>query len=434
MSSPTSSDWFRGAALGIFIHLGHAARRGWELSWQMTGGVDGQFPPREPVACEEYFANAALFDPHAFDAEEWAEAIARTGATYVVFTAKHHDGFAMFDTTLSDYSIVRTSPFGRDLQKEVVDALRRRGLRIGFYFSIVDWYHEDYPRMTDDTVTKPYPVGEYVATDSAQWARYRAFMLGQVTELLTNYGRIDVMWFDGEFQHTPEEWDFAGIRAHVRALQPECLVNDRCIGHGDFRTPEQQMPEPIPEEPWEVCMTMNESWGWTTDDSRWKSTPTILARLVNTITAGGNLLLNVGPKGDGTFPDEAVERLNELGEWVSRNRDAVFDLEPTPGVITAPIPLAAKTSDDGIRVYAYCTMRPWDRLSLRAVPVHRVHSVRVLGTDEPLPFEAIPSLADVHAGVEDPLGNLEINIPSSVGDSLVPVIEVHLLPERNVAP
>ncbi|WP_181157106.1 MULTISPECIES: alpha-L-fucosidase [unclassified Microbacterium] len=426
--SLTPASWFPGAALGIFIHFGHAARRGWELSWQLTGGVEGQFPAREPVPTEEYFANAALFDPQGFDAAEWADAIAATGATYAVFTTKHHDGFAMFDTALSDYSITRTSPFGRDITRELVDALRARGIRIGFYFSFPDWHHEDYPRMTDATTTKPYRIGSYVRTSPAQWARFHAFMRGQITELLTNYGDVAVLWFDGEFEHTAEEWDFAGIREHVRSLQPDCLVNDRCLGQGDFLTPEQQLPDAAPAQPWEVCLTMNESWGWTTDDERWKSTATILDRFIHTIAAGGNLLLNVGPKGDGTFPAEASERLTELGAWVSRNREAVYGLTAAPDRISGPVPLAARTADDGIRLFAYCTLRPWDRLVLRGVPVRRVRGVRVLGTDSALEYEAVPSLPDVHAGSTDPRGDLEITVPRDVADSLMPVIEVHLAP------
>ena len=426
--SLTPAHWFPGAALGVFIHFGHAAHRGWELSWQMTGGVEGQFPPRRPVAVEEYFANAAHFDPQGFDADQWADAVADSGATYAVFTTKHHDGFAMFDTALSDYSITRTSPFRRDITRELVDALRVRGIRIGLYFSLPDWQHEDYPRMTDTSVAKPYRIGTYARPTREQWIRFQAYFRGQLTELLTNYGEISVLWFDGEFEHSDKDWDYAGIRALVRSLQPDCLVNDRCVGQGDFLTPEQQVPEAAPEEPWEVCLTMNESWGWTSDDDRWKSVPTILDRFVRTITAGGNMLLNVGPQGDGTFPPEATERLAALGDWVSRNREAVFDLDIVPGDISAPVPLAATSTAAGTRVFAYCTMRPWDRLVLQGVPVRRVRSVRVLGDDLNLDYEAIPRLPDIRAGLNDPLGDLEITLPDDVAASLVPVIEVELAP------
>ena len=215
-TATTSTDWFATAGFGVFVHFGHAARRGWELSWQMTGGVAGQLPLRPAVSCEEYFANASEFNPGNFDADAWADAIAASGAAYAVFTSKHHDGFAMFDTEYSDYSIVKTSPFGRDLMAELLTALRARHVRIGLYFSLPDWHHPEYPTMTDETATKPFKIGGYVRTSPEQWARYRDFMLDQLTEILTKYGVIDILWLDGIFDHTLEEWDFAQLRDHIR--------------------------------------------------------------------------------------------------------------------------------------------------------------------------------------------------------------------------
>ncbi|WP_341978095.1 alpha-L-fucosidase [Microbacterium sp. LWO13-1.2] len=428
-TSQPAFDWFTSAKFGIFLHFGHSAHRGWELSWQMTGGVEGQFPAREPVACAEYFANASEFDPQQFDAEEWAAHIHDAGARYAVFTTKHHDGFAMFDTAHSDYSITRTSPFGRDITAELTSALRARGIRVGLYFSLPDWHHADYPPMTDATTTKPYRLGSYVRTSPTQWASYRAFFLSQLTEILTRYGAIDVLWLDGEFEHTAEEWDFAGIREHVRTLQPDCLVNDRCVGHGDFATPEQQIPAENPDAHWEICMTMNDSWGWTSEDDHWKSTPLILSRLVETITGGGNLLLNVGPQGDGTFPPEAQQRLREIGEWMRRNDEAVTDVVPVVPGIRAAVPLAHRVTASGETLFLYCTLRPWDTLTVSGVPVNRVSSVRALGFDDNLGYRSIPSLPEVHSGTSDPLGDLEIMIPATVADSLMPVIAVTLTHE-----
>ena len=394
----------------------------------MTGGVEGQFPPREPVPCDEYFANAAEFNPSEFDADAWADTVAASGAGYAVFTTKHHDGFAMFDSTHSDYSITKTSPFGRDVTAELVAALRSRGIRVGLYFSLPDWHHPEYPTMTDATTTKPYKIGSYVRTSPEQWGRYRAFFIDQLTEILTNYGTIDVLWLDGEFDHTAEEWDFAGIREHVRALQPDCLVNDRCVGFGDFATLEQQLPEVSPSMPWEICMTMNDSWGWTLDDDRWKSTPQLLTNLAQTLAAGGNLLLNVGPKGDGNFPPEAQERLRDIGEWIDRNAAAVRGIDRVPVAVRAPLPVGHKVDAHGEYLFIYCIMRPWDTLTISGVPVNRIESVRVLGWDEPLQFTAVASLPEVHRGATDPSGELEISIPRDVSAELVPVIAVTLRP------
>ena len=262
MTSASESDasWFRHLGLGVFIHWGHASTRGWELSWQMTGGVHRQEPALEPVGCNEYFDNAAGFNPEHFDPAAWAELAWNAGARYMLFTAKHHDGFAMFDTRLSDYSITKHAVFGRRHHAGSRDAFRDRGFRVGLYFSIIDWHHPDYPRYTDETVTKPYTVGSYPRVAPAKWERYRDFMLGQLDELLTGYGDLDILWLDGEFEHTPDEWRFDEIRALIRKRQPRALVNDRCLGHGDFATPEQQLPMMAPDRPWEVCMTMNGTW------------------------------------------------------------------------------------------------------------------------------------------------------------------------------
>jgi alpha-L-fucosidase len=405
--------------LGIFLHWGHASSRGWELSWQLTGGVAGQPPSREAVGCDEYFANAATFDPVDFDAEQWADRIQAAGARYVVFTAKHHDGFAMFDTQHSDYSITRTAPFARDVVAELLPALRRRGLRIGLYFSIVDWHHPDYPRYTDDAISKPYVLGHYPRAGEDAWHRYRQFMLGQLSELLTDYGPIDICWLDGEFEHSAAEWDFAAIRAHIRTVQPHCLVNDRCVGYGDFATPEQELPEHPIDGPWESCLTMNDSWGWVGDDDNWKSSHELVERLVETVSAGGNLLLNVGPRGDGRFPAEAIERLDAIGQWMAVNSEAVYDV--APGLAPGQCRLPTSRSDDG-RIYVYLTLRPVQRLLVRRIPVRRIRSVRWLG-GATASWSASPSLADLHRGDPDPNGELSIDV-TGAPDSLCPVLAI----------
>jgi len=422
----SDTSWFDDLGLGIFLHWGHASSRGWEMSWQMTGGVTGQLPPREPVSCEEYFANASSFDPDAFDAVRWADDIAAAGARYAVFTSKHHDGFAMFDTKLSDYSITRTSPFGRDVLGELVPALRERGLRIGIYFSIIDWHHEDYPRYSDSTIRKPYVLGDYPRPNHEGWRRYRSFMLNQLTELLTRYGPIDICWLDGEFEHSAEEWDFADIRAHIRDLQPNCLVNDRCIGFGDFTTPEQQLRQTPPDGPWELCMTMNDSWSWVDTDHNWKSPHALVERLVETVVAGGNLLLGVGPLGDGTFPDEATLLLRSIGTWVSANAESVHGLRAGLTSHQCRLPTSRRSTSDGERIYVYLTMSPAETLVLQQLPVNRIHSVRWLDTGSELPWAASPSLPDVHRAAADPLGELTITLSAARAASICPVLAIDI--------
>lgn len=420
----TDTTWFRGLGLGVFIHWGHASTRGWELSWQMTGGVTLQEPALEPVGCEEYFANAATFDPGEFDPAAWAELAWRAGARYMVFTAKHHDGFAMFATALSDYSVVKHAPFGRDVTAEIVEAFRARGFRIGLYYSIVDWHHPDYPRYTDETVSKPYVVGDY-PTAPEKWERYRGFMLGQLDELLTGYGQIDLIWLDGEFEHTADEWRFGEIREFIRDRQPGALVNDRCVGHGDFATPEQQLPMVAPERPWEACITMNSTWGYVPWDDTWKSPATILHTAIESVSMGGNLLLNIAPRGDGSLPPEAVERLEALARWHGRHAESVEGVGPGLQLWQFHGPSTQRTREDGgTRVYLHLTARPYERAVVRGIPVKRVESVSLLSDGRALPFTVQQRLSDIHARTQDPFGELRITVDSDLLDPLCTVLAV----------
>ena len=423
------TSWFQGLGLGLFLHWGHASTRGWELSWQMTGGVLGQEPALDPVGCDEYFANAASFNPAAFAPETWAELAWQAGARYVVFTTKHHDGFAMFDTRLSDYSVTRHAPYGRDITREIVESFRARGFRIGLYFSIVDGHHPDYPRYTDETIDKPYVVGTYPRGSAAKWDRYRAFMLGQLDELLTSYGQIDIVWLDGEFEHTTEEWRFDEIRAFIRARQPAALVNDRCIGHGDFTTPEQQLPIVAPDRPWEACVTMNSTWGYVPTDATWKSPATLLHTLIEAVSMGGNLLLNIGPTGEGRLPDEAVERLRALSAWVSRHAESIQGVEPGLKLWQFQGPSTRRPlPDGGERIYLHLTMRPYERVVVRDLPVRRVREVSLLADGRALNWSSHPRLKDIHAGAPDPLGELHISVVEEDLDRMCTVVAVDLGP------
>jgi alpha-L-fucosidase len=421
------SSWFRGLGLGVFIHWGHASTRGWELSWQMTGGVLRQEPALEPVGCNDYFDNAADFNPTCFNPAAWADLAWRAGARYVVFTAKHHDGFAMFDTKLSDYSITKHAVFGRDITGEVVEAFRARGFRIGLYFSIIDWHHPDYPRFTDETITKPYIVGSYPRAGREKWERYRQFMLGQLDELLTGYGRIDLVWLDGEFEHTEEEWRFGEIRERIRRRQPEALVNDRCGGHGDFATPEQQLPVVAPAGLWETCVSMNSTWGYVPWDDSWKSPATLLHTVIEAASMGGNLLLNIGPRGDGSLPPQVVERLDALAGWFEKHGESVYGAEPGLELWQFHGPSTRRSAPDGSsQFYLHLTARPYERVVVRGLRVQRITAVRVLGTGQSLPFTVHPRLRDIHGQSGDPLGELHVEVDPALLDPLCTVLVADL--------
>ena len=259
---------FAKARFGFFVHWDHASTQGLELSWPLVGGLFA-LPKCQSVPVADYHRSASVFDPDAWDPRGLAQLAARAGMQYGVFTAKHHAGYAMYPTVLSDHSVA-SSPGRRDLVGEWVDALRGEGLRVGLYFSLSDWHHPDYPAFTDDD--RPYLPGFSPPRPSPErWARYLEFLRGQLRELLTRYGRIDVLWFDGGWERPADWWHPDELEAMIRDLQPEIIINDRLPGVGDFTTPEQFVPPEPPGGLWETCLTMNDSWGYVPADTDYKS-------------------------------------------------------------------------------------------------------------------------------------------------------------------
>src|SRR5574341_1121093 len=315
------SSWFDAARFGMFVHWGHSSQRGCELSWPLVGG-NPALPMCGNVPVNEYHSTAATFNPRSFDARELARLAKRAGMDYAVLTAKHHDGYAMFHTRLSDFS-VEYSRSGRDLVREFVEAGRAEGLRVGLYYSLSDWHHPDYPPFTE--ADKPYTAMRWPRPSPEQWERYISFMHGQVRELLTGYGPIDLLWFDGGWERQPDQWRGKELVDMIRALQPQTVINDRLPGFGDYETPEQFVPAQPPERPWEVCLTMNESWGYNPTDGHYKSSLDIIQTLCEIAGRGGRLLLNVSPTGDGRLPPEQAERLEDVARWMTANGEAITD-------------------------------------------------------------------------------------------------------------
>jgi alpha-L-fucosidase len=408
-------SWFSEARFGLFVHWSHSSQQGIELSWPLVGGVAG-LPGSRDLPVSRYHASAATFDPRAYDPRSWARLARELGMTYAVLTAKHHDGFAMWDTKQSDFSVVH-APYGRDVVRAFVDAMRSEGLRVGLYFSLCDWHHPDYPAFTD--ADKPYAFGRHRQPTPEQWARFRAFLFAQVEELLTGYGPIDLLWFDGGWERSAEQWGARELRARIRALAPDALVNDRLPGEGDFDTPEQFVPPLPPARAWETCMTINETWGYDPDDHAWKSPRRLVHTLCEVAGKGGNLLLNVGPKGDGRLPEEIVARLAEVGRWMARHREAIVGTRP--GV--EPWQFYGPTTRRGSTLYLHCLMRPYDVVTLRGVAIRRVRGVRALGAGAPLRFETRCPVIDPLFS-PDPQGELRIEVPESAIDPLATVLAV----------
>ena len=409
------ATWFDKARFGMFIHWGPISQRGWELSWPLVGGV-GALPDGQSVSVDEYHAAALSFNPVKWDARDLARTAKRAGMQYAVLTSKHHDGFSMFHTKGSDYSIEH-APYHKDIVREYTDAFRAEGLKVGLYYSLIDWHHPDYPAFLESD--KPYKWGQWRKSTPVQWDRFIQFMFQQVRELLTNYGKIDLLWFDGGWERTPDEWKAAGLEKMIRELQPEVVINDRLPGFGDYQTPEQAVPPRPPEGPWETCLTINNSWGYNPNDKDFKSTRTLIHTLCEVAGKGGNLLLNVSPTGDGSLPAEHTERLDAIGEWFSRNGEAIVGTEPG----LEPWQFYGPTTRRGNRVYLHLLMKPYESVSLRGVRVKRVGEARPLGSRIPLKVRKRIAAADM-LFTRDPIGEIVIATPDSALDNLATVIAV----------
>ena len=325
-----SMAWWREARFGMFIH--------WGLYSILAGSWGGRDDYAEwirnnaHIPIGEYDKLVARFDPTRFDPDQWAGMAKAAGMKYVTITTKHHDGFCLFDSKLTDFCI-RSTPWKRDVMRDLSAAVRKQGLTQCWYHSIMDWHHPDYlPRRDWEAATRP--VG------NASFERYRRYLHGQVGELLTNYGEIGVMWFDGDWEGTWTHEMGQALYDHCKKLQPNVIVNNRVEGWspvrierqiGDFRTPEQEVPATgWPGVDWESCITMNGNWGYNAKDKNFKSTAQLIGLLTETASKGGNLLLNIGPRPDGTFPDESVQRLAELGKWMSVNGVAIHGSTASP--------------------------------------------------------------------------------------------------------
>jgi len=331
----TRMDWWREARFGMFIHWGLYAIPAGEWKSRPVRGIGEWIMHYAQIPPAEYEPLVGQFNPVKFDAEAWVKLAKGAGMKYIVITSKHHDGFCLFDSAYTDYDVMST-PFGRDILRELADACRRHGLRMCWYHSIMDWHHDDYlPRRPWD----PRP------PEGADFDRYVGHLKNQLTELVTNYGPIGVLWFDGEWESTWDRqrgWDLYGF---VRRLQPEIIINNR-VGKGrqgmagltrdetyagDFGTPEQEIPGTgLPGVDWETCMTMNDTWGYKKSDRNWKSTEDLIRKLVDIASKGGNFLLNVGPTAMGEIPDPSIERLEAVGAWMEVNGQSVYGTSASP--------------------------------------------------------------------------------------------------------
>lgn len=368
---------------GMFIHWGIysiPAQGEWYMSYM-----------EEPGKYREYMDE---FDPVDYDPAAWAKAAKEAGMKYMVLTVKHHDGFCLFDSALTDYKATNTKA-GRDLVREYVDAVRAEGLKVGLYFSLIDWNHPDFPKYGD--AFHPMRGRDEVKNETIDWNRYLEFMHGQVREICTNYGKLDLLWFDFSYgDMRGEKWKATELMKMVRSLQPDILIDNRLEGGGssdgtiltanpspicgDFASPEHSMPpacvrnELGEKVPWELCTTINDSWGYVASDHNYKTAGFLIRKLVECVSKGGNMILNVSPDAKGRIPKEQLAVLREMGEWLKDNGESIYGCEEAD----LPRPEWGRYTRKGNCLYAHILEAPIGPIGIREVKKEEIESVRYL--------------------------------------------------------
>lgn len=408
-------EWFLDAKFGIFIHWGIYSEGDWSESWPIF---------HKEVPYDVYMAQAQRFTADAYDPDVWAALFARAGAKYAVLTAKHHDGFALWPTKLSKLNAVEGSPAGRDLIGPYCDALRRHGLKVGLYFSHLDWSHPDYASVLPKC-GQAHSHGEMHANpfaypqdgeDPEAWERFLAFHRGQLRELCELY-RPDLLWFDGDWERDSDQWGFEQLRKDLRDWAPQTIVNSRMGGFGDYGTPEQAIPIQKPNGPWEFCVTMNDHWGYFKADKNHKS-PRMCARMLAECAGmGGNLLLDIGPKSDGSIPSEQAQTLEALGEWTDHVGEALFGT--VAGLPHGHFYGASTLSKDRSVLYLFAFDRPVEGLAVKGIR-NEIVQAEVLGAS-PVAHRKVGGAP--WAGLP---GVLWIDVPDAVVDPMCTVVKVVL--------
>jgi len=418
------SSWFTHDRFGLFIHWGIyslPARHEWIKN-------------RELIADEDYQKYFDYFDPDLYNPSSWAQAAKDAGMKYFVVTTKHHDGFCLWDSALTDYKAPNT-PARRDLLAPMVQAFRNEGLKTGFYHSLIDWHHPEYP------IDGLHPMRENLAFREAakqrDMAKYRDYLHGQTRELLTNFGKLDVLWFDFSYSYMDwgwskgkgkDDWDSERLLAMVRELQPNILVNDRLEIGGDLKTPEQYQPAGkmfIDGKPvlWEACQTLNGSWGYHRDNLDWKPSEMLIRMLIDGVSKDGNLLLNVGPNARGEFEPRALERLREIGAWMRLHSRSIYGC----GMSEFTPPTDCRYTQKGDRLYLHIFDWPFRHLHLNGLG-DRVAYAQLLNDAS----EVKMSVIDPNQSAQNmtmgglPANTLTLELPVQKPDVAVPVVELFL--------
>jgi alpha-L-fucosidase len=407
-------QWWTEARFGMFIHWGLYAQDG--CFWKGQDGVSEHMMLKLQIPIAEYATIADVFNPVKFNADEWVRIAKDAGMKYMIFTAKHHDGFAMYESLCNDYNIVEGTPFQRDPVRELAEACRKHGVKFGVYYSYGrDWHDPDVPTDFKADGFRRSNTWDFPDEDGKDFAKYfERKVKPQVRELLTQYGPIDVLWFD-----TPEKNTAAQSRELlnlIRRLQPDCIVNSR-LGHGlgDYTVEEQTIPADGHPLPWESCMTINRHWGYKKDDHDWKPASELVRNLVDIASKGGNLLLNVGPTGEGVIPAPSVERLREVGQWLQVNGEAIYGTSASPLQKSDWGRCTQKVSADGTTLYLHVFDWPEDGKLFVPGLTGRVESAFLLAVNPRQPLETSSTA-----------GGTTIRVPPSAPDALSSTLVVRM--------
>ena len=431
--TPGDTAWFTHDRFGMFIHWGlysMPARHEW-------------IKTRERIPEEKYDKYFKYFDPDLFDAREWARQAKAAGMKYAVLTTKHHEGFCLFDSKYTDYKSTNT-PCGKDIVREYVDAFRAEGLKIGFYYSLIDWHHPDFtvdmihPRRDDPDAQK--------LNEGRDMHRYAEYMRNQVTELLTNYGKIDILWFDFSYSghdkpaglewtqgKGKDDWEAEELLKTARSLQPGIIIDNRTEIDQDLWTPEQyQMTEWVRDKEtgelvtWEACQTFSGSWGYYRDEMTWKSPEMLIRMLVNTVALGGNLLMNVGPTSRGYFDYRAEEALKVYADWMKYNSRSIYGCTMAePDLLPMCPPDCRFTqSEDGKRLYVHLFAYPYKHVQIRGL-AGRVDYAQFLHDGSEVLFTE-RKVNHFGVGLAEADDLLVLEVPEVKPHCLVPVIELFL--------
>ena len=424
------TSWFQRDRFGMFIHWGlyaMPARHEWIRN-------------QEGILDEDYQVYFDLFDPDMFNPKEWAASAKKAGMKYFVITAKHHEGFCLWDSKYTDYKATNTAA-GRDLLREVIDAFRAEGLKVGLYYSLIDWHH---PEFTIDTLHPMFKHGHLTEEEineinsKRDMAKYRKYMLDQITELLTDYGKIDILWFDFSYPQVKngkgrDDWGSEDIIALIRKLQPWVIIDNRLDlpGASDITTPEQYTPRRgMTDEAgnpvvWEGCQTFSGSWGYYRDEMSWKTPELCIQMLIHHVSRGGNMLMNVGPTARGYIDARAESRLEAFGKWMKYHSRSIYNCTYAPEEFEEPLDCRYTYNPETDRLYLHIFSWPHKKVVLPGIG-DKIRYIQLLNDGSECQFTVKDGSSGTHMFEKGNPGDVDVILPALKPDVAVPVLEIFL--------